>query len=136
MSDLIINGSDALTTYGVRMGVGFIKALRTWPDYKDYISNESRLEAGTRYIIGTTIFKSREVNLPFILIAKTPALAKAKEKEFRLAMTGEITVSVPADGDEVYHLIPIGMSSYAINVGRNIIKMTIKFVEQNPNIRS
>lgn len=136
MSDLLINDSDALTTYGVRMGVGFIKALRTWPDYKDYISNESRLESGTRYIIGTTLFKSREVNLPFVLIASTPALAKAKEKEFRMAMTGEITISVPADGDEVYHLIPTGMSSYAINVGRNIIKMTIKFVEQNPNIRT
>lgn len=118
------------------MGVGFIKALRTWPDYKDYISNESRLEAGTRYILGPTLFKSREVNLPFVLIASTPAMAKARETEFRTAMQGEITISVPADGSEVYHLIPTGMSSYAINVGRNIIKMTIKFVEQNPNIRT
>lgn len=135
MSELLINGSDALTTYGIRMGVGFIKALRTWPDYKDYISNESRLETGTRYIVGTTLFKSREVNLPFVLIASTPALAKAKEKEFRLAMMGEVSISVPSDGDDVYHLIPTGVSSYAINIGRNIIKITVKFVEQNPNNR-
>lgn len=136
MSDLIINGVDALSEYGVRMGVGFIKALRTWPDYKDYISNESRLESGTRYIVGTTLFKSREVNLPFVLIAPTAGMAKAKESQFRSAMRGEITISVPNDGDDVYHLIPMGMSSYAINVNRNVIKMTIKFVEQNPNIRT
>lgn len=136
MSDLVINGNDALATYGVRMGVGFIKALRRWPDYKENISNESRLENGTRYIVESTLYKHREVTLPFVLIASTSEIAKAKESEFRVAMTGEVRISVPADGNEVYRLIPTGVSSYAINTSRNVIKISIKFIEQNPAIRN
>lgn len=45
-ADLIINGKDALETWGVRMGDGFIDTIDGFNEMKDYIEDESRMEHG------------------------------------------------------------------------------------------
>ena len=39
--DLFINGKDAFSTWGVRMGDGFLDAIDGFNQMKDYIENES-----------------------------------------------------------------------------------------------
>lgn len=48
--DLFINGKDAWSTWGVRMGDSFLDAIDGFNQMKDYIEDESRLEHGKRII--------------------------------------------------------------------------------------
>lgn len=51
MSDLLINTQDAYTTWGVRIGEGFLDVLGASSPMKEFIENKSRLEHGKRVII-------------------------------------------------------------------------------------
>ena len=61
--ELLINGKDAWTQWGVNMGDGFIDALDAPLPMKDYIENESRLEHGKRIITTDAKVDSRDITL-------------------------------------------------------------------------
>ena len=44
MNELLINGENAYTTWGVRMGEGFLDVIGASAPMKDFIENKSRLE--------------------------------------------------------------------------------------------
>ena len=46
MNELLINGENAYTTWGVRMGEGFLDVIGASAPMKDFIENKSRLEHG------------------------------------------------------------------------------------------
>ena len=132
--DLIINDRDALTTWGVRMGDGFLDAI----EMKDYIEDESRLEHGKRVITENAKVDSREVTLQFTIEGNSENDYRSKKKAFQTELEkGAVNIKVPALGDEIYKLIYLGKSiSYGMSSDRCFGKISCKFQEPNPMDRS
>lgn len=135
--DLYINGKDAFDTWGVNMGDGFLDALSAPLSMKENIQNESRTEHGKRVVVVPKI-ASREITLGFTIMGTSESDYKAKKQSFFDELyNGELTINVPQNGDEVYHLVYLGKStSFAQNKARTFCKMAMKFDEPNPMERS
>lgn len=139
LPELRINGSSTVyKDYGVRMGEGFLDALTEPLSLKENIENESRLEHGKRVIVEETPkFSSREVILDFTICGKTPSDFLTKKNAFLALMyKGEVTIQVPQESEDVYHLIYRGKGSeYSMNTLRTFCHMMLKFEEPNPGNR-
>lgn len=132
--DLIINRKDALETWGVRMGDGFLDAIDGFNEMKDYIENESRLEHGKRMITDNAKVASREITLQFTIEGSSEGDYRSKKKAFQTELEkGAVNIKVPALGDEVYKLVYLGKSiSYGLSSDRCFCKISSKFCEPNP----
>lgn len=133
-ADLIINRKDALETWGVRMGDGFLDAIDGFNEMKDYIENESRLEHGKRMITDNAKVDSREITLQFTIEGSSEGDYRSKKKAFQTELEkGAVNIKVPALGDEVYKLVYLGKSiSYGLSSDRCFCKISSKFCEPNP----
>lgn len=133
-ADLIINRKDALETWGVRMGDGFLDAIDGFNEMKDYIENESRLEHGKRMITDNAKVASREITLQFTIEGNSEGDYRSKKKAFQTELEkGAVNIKVPALGDEVYKLVYLGKSiSYGLSSDRCFCKISSKFCEPNP----
>lgn len=138
MADLLINGLDAYATYGIRMGDGFLDAIGAPAAMKEYVENESRLEHGKRVVTAGAKVASRDVNLEFTIQGATPEDYRDKKTAFFAALyAGAVTISVPADSPDTYHLVYKGNSpTYAMSRNRCFGKVIVKFEEPNPMRRS
>lgn len=132
--ELFINGKDAWTTWGVKMGEGFLDAIDAPLQMKEYIENESRLEDGKRVITSNAKVASREITLGFTITGTSEEDYRAKKKAFEAELrAGSFTVNIPALGSDVYHLLYTGKSiSYGLNLGRSFGHFTMKCEEPNP----
>lgn len=137
MADLLINGKDALQTWGVRMGTGFMDAIDVPCQMKEYIENESRLEHGKRMIANNPKIASRSVTLPFTIQGNSESDYQSKKKAFYEELyKGNIDIQIPPVSSEVFHLVYTGGStSYAQNRQRTFCKFSVKFQEPNPSNR-
>lgn len=81
--DLFINRKDAWSTWGVRMGDGFLDAIDGLNQMKDYIEDESRLEHGKRVITDNAKVDSREITLQFTIEGSSESDYRIKRKPFR-----------------------------------------------------
>lgn len=138
MADLLINNQDALTTFGVRMGDGFLDALGAPAPMKPYIENDSRLEHGKRVITTNAKVDYRQLTLEFTIQGGTQADFRTKKAAFYAALyNGAITISVPANGSEIFRLKYLGTSpTYAQSRNRCFCRVSVKFEENNPMDRS
>lgn len=138
MGNLLINGKDALTEWGVRMGNGFIDALDTPLTMKEYIENESRSENGKRVLVGEPKLASRTITLPFTIEGETASDYQSKKKAFEAELyQGLIEVQIPENTSDVFRLVYKGnCTSYGQNKSRNFGKFSAKFEEPNPSERS
>lgn len=136
--DLIINGIDAFSTWGVRMGDGFLDAIDGFNQMKDYIENESRLEHGKRVITDNARVDSREITLQFTIEGDSESDYRTKKKAFQTELEkGAVSIKVPVLGSEVYKLVYLGKSvSYGLSFDRRFGKVSSKFEEPNPADRS
>lgn len=136
--DLIINGKDAFSTWGVRMGNGFLDAIDGFNQMKDYIENESRLEHGKRIITDNARVDSREITLQFTIEGDSESDYRTKKKAFQTELEkGAVSIKVPVLGSEVYKLVYLGKSvSYGLSFDRRFGKVSSKFEEPNPADRS
>lgn len=132
--DLLINGKDAFSTWGVRMGDGFLDAIDGFNEMKDYIENESRLEHGKRVITDNAKVDSREITLQFTIEGSSESDYRAKKKAFQTELEkGAVNIKVPVLGNEVYKMIYLGKSvSYGLSLDRCFGKVSSKFEEPNP----
>ena len=132
--DLTINNKDAWTTWGVRMGDGFLDTIDGFNEMKDYIENESRLEHGKRVITDNAKVDSREITLQFTIEGSSEGDYRSKKKAFQTELEkGAVNIKVPALGDEVYKLVYLGKSiSYGLSSDRCFCKISSKFCEPNP----
>lgn len=132
--DLLINGKDAFSTWGVRMGDGFLDAIDGFNEMKDYIENESRLEHGKRVITDNAKVDSREITLQFTIEGSSESDYRAKKKAFQTELEkGAVNIKIPALGDEIYKLIYLGKSiSYGLSPDRCFGKVSSRFEEPNP----
>lgn len=136
--DLIINGKDAWTTWGVCMGDGFLDAIDGFNEMKDYIEDESRLEHGKRVITDNAKVASREITLQFTIEGSSKSDYRAKKKSFQAELEkGMVTIKIPLLGSEVYKLVYLGKSiSYGLSLDRCFGKVSSRFEEPNPMDRT
>lgn len=144
-NEMYINGQDAYTTYGIRMGDGFLDALCAPVPVKAYVENVSRLKHGKDVVLrdkeGNSLARvdSRELTLTFVLMGDSLANFEAKRRAFySLLYNGEVNIQIPADSSgDVYHLVYKGKSaSYSHNINRTACKIAIKLEEPNPMNRA
>jgi len=138
MSDLLINTQDAYTTWGVRMGEGFLDVLGASSPIKEFIENKSRLEHGKRVIINDPKIDEREITLSFTIEGNSQSDYQAKKKAFFEELyKGVVDIQVPANSNEIYHLIYLGKSvAYAQSLDQTFGKISAKFNEPNPANRT
>lgn len=136
--DLIINGKDAWTTWGVCMGDGFLDAIDGFNEMKDYIEDESRLEHGKRIITDNAKVASREITLQFTIEGSSESDYRTKKKAFQAELErGTVNIKIPALGTELYRLVYLGKNvSYGLSLDRCFGKVSSKFCEPNPANRS
>ena len=79
MDELLINGENAYTTWGVRMGEGVLDAIGASAPMKDFIENKSRLEHGKRVIINNPKVDEREITLSFTIESNSQSDYQAKK---------------------------------------------------------
>ena len=138
MSDLLINTQDAYTTWGVRMGEGFLDVLGASSPMKEFIENKSRLEHGKRVIINDPKIDEREITLSFTIEGNSQSDYQAKKIAFFEELyKGVVDIQVPANSNEIYHLIYLGKSvAYAQSLDQTFGKISAKFNEPNPANRT
>ena len=138
MSDLLINTQDAYTTWGVRMGEGFLDVLGASSPMKEFIENKSRLEHGKRVIINDPKIDEREITLSFTIEGNSQSDYQAKKKAFFEELyKGVVDIQVLANSNEIYHLIYLGKSvAYAQSLDQTFGKISAKFNEPNPANRT
>ena len=136
--ELIINGKDAWTQWGVNMGDGFIDTLDAPLLMKEYIENESRLEDGKRVLTANVKKDSREITLSFTITGTSESDYRAKKKAFETELyKGSLAISVPKVSTDVYHLIYTGKNvSYGLSLARCFGNFSAKFEEPNPSDRT
>lgn len=136
--ELIINGKDAWTQWGVNMGDGFIDTIDAPLPMKDYIENESRLEDGKRVLTSNVKKDSREITLSFTITGTSESDYRSKKKAFETELyNGALTISVPKISGDVYHLIYTGKNvSYGLSLDRCFGNFSAKFEEPNPSDRT
>lgn len=137
INELLINGRDAFLVWGVRMGDKFLDVLGVSVPMKEFIENKSRLEHGKRVITTNPRLDSREITLAFTIEGETPSDYLDKKRRFYEELYKvKMTIQVPENGDEVYHLNYLGKSAaYGQSLDRTIGKLSVKFEEINPAIR-
>lgn len=133
--DLLINNKDAWTVWGVNMGDGFLDAIDTPLQMKEYIENESRMEHGKHIITDNAKVASRELTLQFTITGNSESDYRAKKKAFETELyKGTVNIKIPKLGDEIYHLVYTGKNvSYGLSVNRRFGKISVKFEEPNPS---
>lgn len=137
-NDLLINGKDAYAFLGVRMGEGFLDVLGASSPMKEFIENKSRLEHGKRVIINDPKIDEREITLSFTIEGNSQSDYQAKKKAFFEELyKGVVDIQVPANSNEIYHLIYLGKSvAYAQSLDQTFGKISAKFNEPNPANRT
>ena len=136
MSELIINGKDAHQEWGVRMGEGFLDTLNGYYPLKEYITNNDRTQDGVQYF-GAPKVNERNLTLNFTIEGSDKDDFTVKNRAFAEMMRkGDVTIQVPADRPDVYHLKYTGKScTFARNVERTFAKIGLAFIEPNPTNR-
>lgn len=131
-----INGKDAYTEFGALFLKGTYEALLKPPSMKQYITNNSRLEHGVRYMANELTSKTNERNVQLTLfivgvseqdyLNKLKALMSEMEK-------GTITLKVTTL-NTIYTLVYSDCTNYG-DYGRKKGKFTLKFIEPNTKDR-
>lgn len=138
MAELLINGKDALAEWGVRMGDNFLDTINGYDTLKEYITNNDRTKDGVQYADVIPKVNERSLTLNFTIQGSSTADFTAKNKAFREIMrAGNVTIQIPADSSDVYHLKYTGKScTFARNTERTFAKIGLAFVEPNPKNRT
>lgn len=134
MKELLVNGKDAYSTWGIRMGGGFLDAIGASSPMKEFIENKSRLEHGKQVIITNPKLDEREITLSFTIEGNSQSDYQTKKTAFFEELyKGAVDIQVPANNSDVYHLIYLGKSvTYAQGIDRTFGKLSAKFCEPNP----
>lgn len=138
MADLLINGQDALATYGMRMGDKFLSALDAPAPMKEYVENSSRLESGKKVLTEYAKVDSRQVTLEFTFLGSSPQDMLAKKKAFlEVLYGGALEIKVPPYGSDTFRLVYKSCSPpYDISRNRRFCRMSLKFEEPDPTDRA
>lgn len=134
--ELNINGADAWTTYGVRMGDKFIEELLKPCSLKVFVENADRSRSGKQVYYDNPRLSDRDVTLSFNIHGETQADYLAKYRAFcALLQRGPVLIELPAVGAEVYRLTYLNSASFALSGDRTSSTLAVKFNEPDPSNR-
>lgn len=137
-NELIINGKDAYTEWGIGLVDGAIATLIAPPPMKEYISNSSRLEHGSRYISNPQIAKieERTLTLEMHLIANDKGDFFNKYNSFCEELSkGVLKIKTLYTGDNIYTCLYESctqFSEFKLGIG----KFVLRLIEPNPYNRT
>ena len=126
---------DLYSTYGVRFLKGaYLEFLRI-PQVKEYITNESRLENGTRYLNADMCrVKAKEISVKISIEASSYGQMMTRYNQFiELLKSGEVHLNIPFLGF-VFKLVykdckPIATYNWKCTT------FTLEMIEPNPTDR-
>lgn len=136
--EVYINGQDAYTRWGLSLTEGALAAILTPPPSKDYITNDSPLEDGTRYALTEASLPhtaQRELTLPVHFAAPDRETFLNRYAAFctEVLEGRKIDLSLPATG-KTYHLLYKQCTQYSHIFGQ-LAKFSLKVVEPDPTDR-
>ena len=126
------------SSYGIRMGDGFLDKLLSPCELKEFVTNESRLENGTRYITSPAKIKARSLSLSFNIHGDSEAEYKNnKAWLFNIFYSGRLELSVRNESNDIFRLVYTGKSvTYGEDMTHLNGKVTAGFDEPDPTDRS
>jgi len=135
MADLLINGTDA-ASIGVRMGDNFLSDISAPAPLKEFIENKSRMNHGKEVIYDYPRKDERDVTLSFNIVGSSTSDLQNKLATFNnILFNGKVTINVPSL-NATYILTYLKSQTYAMSFARKSCKISVKFNEPNPNIRT
>lgn len=128
---------DAWETWGVSMEDTALASLMTPPSMKDSISNESRLEHGTRRINLLRKKQERELTLPFHLVAKSRAQYLTRYENFVITLSDSEYVKIKTcyQPTTIYKCIYVSCTQFNQFID-GLAKFSLKLIEPNPSDRT
>ena len=126
---------DLFDTYGVRLVRGAYEALLTPFGMKDYVTNQSRLEHGTRYV-ATQYSKKKEREVGFQVVLEGTDMDDYLEKYeafLDLLAGGMVVLKVPRLKQD-FKLVYTKCGNFKYDSDRKAT-FTIEFKEPNPEDR-
>lgn len=136
IGELFINGKDAYTTWGVMMDTESLSLLMTPSGVKDFVSNASRRQHGSRYIIKDPKVTERKLNLTLQLVAKNEEEFFEKYDSFCEELeTGYVEFRTKYQPTKVYRCVYNNCTPFTQFV-REMAKFTLKITEPNPKDRN
>lgn len=122
--------------FGVSLSDGAISTLLAWPDAKEVVSNESRLENGKRIDTnGAVMFAARTITLEMHLIATDFATFLVNERAFIEALTATpvVTLAFSIYGQTIrYRLRYVSCTQFGVYNG-TLGKFAVRFEEPVPS---
>ncbi len=133
---LFINGKDAYERWGVILGDGSLNSLLLPPPAKAFVENTSRVLHGKQVMAAPQFLDARDVSLIFYIRAgnqedfghKLSQLVEEFQK-------GIIKLRTRFEPNKTYRLL-YKSAAQLTQVRGELGKITVKFNEPNPNIRS
>lgn len=130
--ELKINGYDAYQMWGVSLEDQAIAALMTPHAMKEDITNQSRLEHGTRHWAEFPKVAQRDLTLPIHLVARSKNEYLRKYASFCEELRkGKIDIETSYEPNVVHHCLYQSCTQFTQFYG-GIAKMVLKLVEPNP----
>lgn len=133
--NLIINGKNAKTEWGVLTTGNTLSALLAFPPMKENPSFTSRLEHGSRIDASDPKVAQRDLNLEIQMTADSPQQFYLRRASFEAELQkGAFTLSVSDKPNVIYHLIYNSCPQYT-QFCRGIATLALKCTEPNPTDR-
>lgn len=137
IGDVTINNADAFERYGINLEDGALSTLMTPAPMKEFIESKSRLAHGKKTIVKTPKYDSREIILPFHLIAKSKAEFFQKYQLFcdEVLSKGKLELKTKYQPNVVYRLVYVSCTQFRQFI-REMAVFSLKVEEPDPTDRS
>lgn len=135
--ELYINGLDAWENWRIMLDGTSLSALMTPAPVKNYPTNKSRLEDGTRYLVdGNVKTAERDINIKFQIAADTrEQFYKYYEAFCEQLKTGRLNIKTRYQSGVVYKTLYRSCTQYQQYLGK-VGKFTLKLTEPDPTDRT
>lgn len=133
---LLINGKDSYTTWGIFMDETALSTLMTPAPNKEFISNKYRTKDGKKVIRHNPRLDEREVTIPFNMTAKSPEEFISNYAKFcdEVLAKGEMVLHTSFQPTVWYRCIYLSCTQFSEFV-RTMAKFTLKLNEPDPTDR-
>ncbi len=135
--DVTINGVDAYARYGVNLEDGALSTLMTPAPMKEFIDGKSRLRHGKSVVVKNARYDSREMTLPFHLIAGSRDEFFAKYALFcsEVLSKGKFELRTKYQSGVVYRLVYLSCTQFR-QFMQEMAVFSLKVEEPNPADRA
>lgn len=133
---LLINGKDAYTEYGIFMDDTALSTLMTPAPNKEFISNKYRSKDGKSVIRHNPRLDEREITIAFNMSAKTSDEFLSNYGKFceEVLATGQVTIHTSFQPTVWYRCIYLSCTQFS-EFMRELAKFSLKLNEPDPTDR-